>query len=578
MAGDGRDEADGDGRDGERRAAGSSRREILRYGAASVAGLSVLGVGTAGAQEATNCGARRFSRAYTGVGVSTEDVPAAGSAESPPEGETVVPPEPEGSPVEEPPGESEMAERLGPGLPGQRRAATAGGRELRVRTSYDGFSYLDTVRGAYSGIPPDSQVAAGPSHAVAAVNSVWGAFDKETGERLYAADLGRWFRNAIEETTFYLGFPYVFDPWLAYDRGAGRFYLLATYYHLLSNTSHWMLSVSDDANPLGGWTNYRVTPIDASGIVDFPKLGYDGRALYLTQNYFGGNLSFSDVTLAVLNKADALAGRTVDAFHFTGLARFTEDSTDFTLQPTVRPSGTSNRGGPFHLLSNRLSTTGQSDSLTLWKVRNPATDPTLSCSSVDVTPYWFLPTAEQRGSEAELETGEGRLANVVTDPADGTLWTVHSVPTDWNGDGNMVDALRWYQVDPREGTVVQSGMFGERGVSYYWPAVAANGDSTVVVSNFSGPGHYLGVSAVGRTRGHEAGRMEDRVTVQKGRSAYDYGGTTMRTGDYSGISVDPETGRYWGVAEYSPAFDPSGENPAEREVDRWRTRIAELSF
>ncbi len=556
----------------------TTRREVLRYGAAGVAGLSVLGVGTAGAQEETNCGAQRFSRAYTAVRVSTRSVPGVGSAEGAEEAPSgrglIVPPEPEDSPVNEPPGEAAIAERLGDGLPGQRRAA--GPRELRVRSSYDGFSFLDTILGSYGGIPPDAQVAAGPAHNVAAVNSVWGVFDKETGERRYATYLGRWFRNAIEETEFLLGFPYVFDPWLVFDRRADRFYLLATYYHLLSNTSHWMLSVSDDANPLGRWTNYRITPINTAGIVDYPKLGYDGRALYLTQNYFGGELSFSDVTLAVLNKADVLAGRTVDAFHFTGLARFTENSTDFTLQPTVRPPGAPNRGEPFYLLSTRLSLSGQSDSLTVWKVRNPATDPTLSCASVDVTPYWFLPTAEQRGSEAELETGEGRLMNVVTDPADGTLWTTHSVPTDWNGDGNLVDAVRWYQVNPREATVVQSGMFGEEGVSYYWPAVAANGDSTVVVSNFSGPGHYLGVSAVGRTRGHRTGRMEDRVTVRRGRSAYDYGGATMRTGDYSGISVDPETGRYWGVAEYSPAFDPSGGDPAE--IDRWRTRIAELSF
>ena len=75
-----------------------------------------------------------------------------------------------------------------------------------------------------------------------------------------------------------------------------------------------MFAVSNDANPLDGFSNQYVIPSAASGdLADFPKFGYNADYITFSANDFGDG----DSQVTVINKADALAGiagrRPVDA-------------------------------------------------------------------------------------------------------------------------------------------------------------------------------------------------------------------------------------------------------------------------
>lgn len=80
----------------------------------------------------------------------------------------------------------------------------------------------------------------------------------------------------------------------------------------------------------------------------------------------------------------------------------------------------------------------------------------------------------------------------------------------------------------------------------------------------------------GRTNGHTHGELEDSRIVQEGKSKYDaVAGPVERWGDYNGISIDPQSDRFWAVSQYSPDIDIPVE---EDERDSYATRIAEVSF
>ena len=164
---------------------------------------------------------------------------------------------------------------------------------------------------------------------------------------------------------------------------------------------------------------------------------------------------------------------------------------------------------------------------------------------------------------------------------DGSLWTAHTIAYDWNGDGRAVAAIKWYEIDAASHEVLQSGVYGEAGTSYYIPTLRSNDDTTIISHNVSGPDTYVQMDVTGRTADYTEDQLEDSIVVQDGESVYDFGegfGTManpLRWGDYNGVSVDPKTGTFWAVSQYSPDIDVPPE--ADRR-DPYHTRIAEVTF
>lgn len=476
---------------------------------------------------------------------------------------------------------------------------------LTIRTEYDGVNSLET-RG---GVPSDSQVAAGNGQLLHVLNRNVAIYNKQSGRREQFFLLERLWEPVIPEPEggFVAGVPFVFDPRARYDRNDDRFIVCATQFQFgitdeggiidreaveeaaregdeeeLTAASRpprgWFLvAVSATSNPNGKWYVYRIPPEDAGGVdniglVDYPTLGFDQDAIHLTQNFFGDAF---DVTMVTLDKAAMYAGEDVIAYHFDGMVDADADGLTFTVQPAQQPfsGGTS---GTFYLVNSDFPSPfpGPSETLTLWELTDPLDDPSLECFTLDVDPYVYPSAARQPETDTRIDTLGTRVMNA--DFNDGSLWTAHSTAVDWDGDGTAVAAIKWYEIDVASREVVQSGVYGEPETSYFLPTIGSDGDTTVISHNVSGPETFVRMDVAGRTTDHTSGEIEDSVVVEEGKSKYvALDGPSQRWGDYNGVSVDPSSGRFWTVSQYSPDIDIPVE---EDERDPYFTRIAEVYF
>jgi hypothetical protein len=577
------------------------RRRLLQLTGASAVGLGVMGASTGVASAKTGCARGPFEASYEAGVVNTGRIRADGASGRDP-----------GSMGAGSPGDTGGGE--GGAQPSRQNAQESNVGEagpLSVRTEYDGVNSLET-RG---GVPSDSQVAAGNGKLVHALNRNVAIYSKQSGNREQFFELERLWEPVIPEPEggFAFDVPFVFDPRARYDRKDDRYVLCATQFQFgltggggiidredLEERSQfgegeedgedsastqvsrppkgWFLvAVSATSNPNGKWYVYRVPPEDANGpdnngLVDYPTLGFDRDAIYLTQNFFGQEKF--EVTMVTLDKAAMYAGREVTAYHFDRMSDPDADGLTFTVQPAQQPfSGGSD--GTYHLVNSDFPVPfpGPSETLTFWELTDPLDDPSLECFTLGVDPYVYPLPARQPESDSQIDTLGTRVMNA--DFNDGSLWTAHSTAVPGEGD-RSVAAIRWYEIDVATRSVAQSGTFGNAGTSTFMPTIGSEGDSTVIVHNVSGPETFVRMDVAGRTADHTEGELEDAIVVEEGKSKYDaLAGSEERWGDYNGFSVDPQTGNFWTVSQYSPDIDIPVEDD---ERDPYFTRIAEVTF
>ncbi|WP_435079867.1 hypothetical protein [Halococcus sp. AFM35] len=561
------------------------RRRVLQLAGAGVAGLGMTGAGSGVASAATDCADGPFERTYEGGTVNFAQIQSEqGAKRGPPDMSTA-----------EPGGRDKSGEPPYGRARGQQ--GDEGDGELEIGTEYEGLGSNDT-RG---GVPSDSQIATGRSKNVHAVNQQVAIYNKQSGTKQRQVDLEDIWEPVIPEPEggFALGYPFVFDPRARYDRNEDRFVLCATQFVMgltadgemigkeeveegevdpkavsRAPRGYFVVAVSQSSNPNGTWNVYRLPPEDAdgpdvAGLVDYPTLGLDQDAIYLTQNFFANDGSFT-VTMVTLDKAEVYAGEPVTAHHFDNMNNPGEDAPfTFTVQPAFQPfSGGSS--GTYYMVNSGFT----SDALTLWEVTDPTTNPSLSCYTVDVEAYSPPPTADQPNTDSTIDTIGSRLMNADYNLEDGSLWTAHTVAAE--GDDGVVAAIRWYEIDVESRELVQSGTYGEPDKSYYIPTVKSYEDATIIVHNVSGPDTFARMDVAGRTADFTPGEIEDSVAIQDGESKYNaLPGPVERWGDYNGASLDPQTKNFWTVSQYSPNINI----PVDEETrDPYATRIAEVFF
>ncbi|MFW5919151.1 MAG: hypothetical protein ACOCSF_03015 [Halanaeroarchaeum sp.] len=577
------------------------RRGLLQAAGAGVGALSLVGFDGDIAAAKTGCARGPFERTYEGATVNTGQIRAEQARGDDP-----------GSMGAASPGATDATPGDGYQPPVKNAQESNVGQEgpLTIRTEYDGVNSLET-RG---GVPSDSQIAAGDGQLLHVLNRNVAIYNKQSGRREHLFLLERLWEPVIPEPEggFAFGTPFVFDPRARYDRKDDRYILCATQYEPGLTTDGelitredleeaareddeaataavsrpprgWFLvAVSATSNPNGEWHVYRIPPedvgpdgeprIDNTGLVDYPTLGFDRDAIYLTQNFFG-QTKF-EVTMVTLDKAAMYAGETVTAHHFDQMTDPDADGDTFTVQPAQQPfSGGSD--GTFYLVNSDFPVPfpGPTGTLTLWELTDPLDEPSLECFTLDVDPYVYPPPARQPESDSLIDTLGTRVMNA--DFNDGSLWTAHST-TIPGEEGRPVAAIHWYEIDVAGRSVVQSGTYGESDKSYFMPTIGSEGDRTVIVHNVSGPDTYVRMDVAGRTADHTPDELEDSIVVEEGKSKYDaLPDAVERWGDYNGFSVDPSSGRFWTVSQYSPETDIPVEDP---ERDPYYTRIAEVYF
>jgi hypothetical protein len=405
-------------------------------------------------------------------------------------------------------------------------------------------------------LPPDCAMAVGPAHVLLSVNSSVAVYTKAGVVALTQRTLTQWFANVVQNMT-------IFDPKALYDQHAGRWVLLAVAVQNNTRRSLYLLSVSNTSDPLGPWRNYaldatRDGTTATNNWADFPALGVDNQALYITSNQFAFNGGFQYAKIRVVPKAGPYSGGVAPFFDFVRMR-----NANNTLAFTVQPCHTF--GAPqIEYLVNTGFPSG--NFLTLWEIRNPTTTPTLTRRQATISPYTLAPNAAQRGGGTAINTGDVRVLHAVYR---GDLWTSFTTAHNWGSGANRA-SIQWCQLRAATATVVQQGVYGSATFDYYYPAACPdnNGNLTVVFSR-SGASAYASILYTGRRSTDALGTLQASALLKAGVANYvglDSGGRN-RWGDYNGVAADPGNPRLiWFYSEYASA------------VNTWSTWVGSAFF
>jgi hypothetical protein len=397
--------------------------------------------------------------------------------------------------------------------------------------------------------PPDCTMAAGPQHVLVSVNSSMAIYNKAGGAPVLQRTLTQWFANVAQGMT-------IFDPKALYDQHAGRWVLLAVAVQQNPKNSLHLLSVSSSANPLGPWRNYRFNAmLDGSTATtnwaDYPALGVDNQAFYVTTNMFAFGGGFQYAKIRVIPKAGPYSGGATPYFDFVKLKN-ADNSMAFTIQPCHT------FGAPqVEYLVNSGFPSG--NYLTLWHITNPTGTPTLTRQQVPVSPYSLPPNAEQSGGAPPLNTGDVRVLHAVF--RGDSIWTAFSTAHNWGAGSNRA-AIQWCQIRAAVPAVVQQGVYGTANFHYYYPALCPdnNGNMTLVFSR-SGSNEFGSILYTGRRSTDAPGTLQASALLKAGTAHYARldGSGRNRWGDYNGIASDPANPRQiWFYSEYASAVDTWG--------------------
>ncbi|MEE8169485.1 MAG: hypothetical protein V3T70_02965, partial [Phycisphaerae bacterium] len=281
--------------------------------------------------------------------------------------------------------------------------------------------------------PPDTMGAVGPNHFVEAINGNVSIFDKATGYGLSSVSLLAFFTEVHTEDI-------PFDPRVVFDHHSGRWVVMAADCRCTPNTIVFAVSRTED--PTDSWI---LVGFPAGGFADYPTLGVDADGIYIAAN-------ISEKVWAI-EKAPLLE----DPPSVGVITEWT-----VFLDGALHPAHTYGTPGvQYFVETNGLS------ALRIHQLEGPLTDPTLTIlGTVAVPSFSTPPNAPALSSTVLISVGNGagrRLQMAVF--RDGSLWTAHTVTQ------NGRAACRWYQLDPVNLTLIQSGTVGHPSLHYYYPSI-----------------------------------------------------------------------------------------------------------
>ncbi len=383
--------------------------------------------------------------------------------------------------------------------------------------------------------PPDPDISVGPNTLVGVVNVEGKIFDKQ-GNLLFVQDLVPFFAPVG-------AFGFVFDPIAVYDRHSGR-HIIAAVEHTGGQTSWLNVAVSKTSDPQNGtdWWKYRLNTTNPTGggtFLDYPNMGVDEDAIFITGDYFGGTSQGRGNWVHMFDKAPMLNGQATTM----NLLR---------TNASLRSLGATNHidadapGGYFATSFGNSST-----QVTLQAITDPNGSPQLSSVVLTVPGYGQPPGAAQQGTSTRISTVDLRIKNGVY--RNGSLWLTHNIGVP----GENIARVRYYEFamngwpdSGNEPELVQSGeidlgagiytFFGDPGVD--------DQNNVVLQFNRSSASEFVSIQRTFRKSSDQSGTFREPLEVQTSTSAV----TSGRWGDYSGIDEDPAApSTFWAHDEYT---------------------------
>ncbi len=404
-------------------------------------------------------------------------------------------------------------------------------------------------------IPPDPYLAVGPNHIIATVNSRFRIMDKN-GNVLKTIEANTWYNTTMANSD-------PFDPKVIYDHYANRWVMV--WLSVQTSTAYFMISVSDDADPIGVWNNWKLPSTvngttSAGNWADYQGVGYDQNAIYITSNQFTFSGSFNYAKIRILNKADLYAA-TPGVVNWKDLWDIKNPSPSvsvFGLRPT-RNYDTSNE---YYFVNNSPYVTG--NYFIVYKLTNPLTNPVLTAVQVPVTAYTDPNDPSQLGSTNVIDGGGSNLRN---EPVvkNGMLHLVHSVRS---GTGGQYSSVRYCKINLSTNTAVTDVAMGSDTYFHFYPALAVdNNDNVVITYSRSGTNEYAGAYYTSKLASSNSLTGSKLLKAGNGTYYKTFGGDRNRWGDYNGAWTDPSaTNKIYVLTEYTAS------------TNTWGSWVGELTY
>lgn len=398
--------------------------------------------------------------------------------------------------------------------------------------------------GATGWVPPDPNIAVGPSHVVEVVNSDVAFFDKNTGQKTFQQGMdgaSGWF-GSVGATDF------VFDPKCYYDKTSGRFFVLAL--ELADpGISKLLIAVSDDSNPTGNWYKYRIEAMLTVGSntywMDYPSLGVNKDGVAVCGNMFAmsGSSGWGGVEFVVMKKAPMLTGQP------TTVSVLRDPNAGSAQVAQMQDSVVDKIYGAAAISTNALR---------VYAITSITATPAISFSQVAVPTFFPRNRPSYSTNGRYLDNIDSRLYNCAW--KGGRLVTTHHVQVSGSDDRSN---CRWYSITtnnwpstPQTPILEQSGdVYGAAGQDYHFPSINVNayGDIGMTFCRSSNA-ITADVMVVARRSTDALGTMGAPTLMRPSSDPnYGYAGTN-RWGDFYSTQIDPTDDRImWGVGMTSEA-------------------------
>jgi len=420
--------------------------------------------------------------------------------------------------------------------------------------------------GQFAFVPGDPHIAVGPDHVVTTANSRFFIHSKD-GTLLNSIVANEWCSVVVPN-------PGAFDPQIIYDHYARRWFILWDSYQAIQQEGWFIISYSDDENPIGTWYTYALdaasngnTSVNNWG--DYPQLGYDDQGIYISsrQFSFAGFFAYSKVRILEKSQLYAANGGPIS---FTDLwdIRLLDGSGQDDLHPTISYDPGNNTA---YLV---WAASGFANYYSLYRITDPITNPVLSAVDIPVPLYAPAPNGEQLGSEQLIASGQGG-SGMKNSPIirDGKLYGVHHIR---NTQFTDFASIQYFVVDIKSNSIDEQVEFGADGYFYYYPAIAVDKDHNFAITySRTASNDFVGAYYSTKRSTDPPGLSESKV-IKEGTGPI----TFNRWGDYLGADVDPTDesniflysqyadGNFWGtwvmevrMRPFSGVFTYASPNP-----------------
>lgn len=393
--------------------------------------------------------------------------------------------------------------------------------------------------------PPSANAAAGPVDIIEVINSAIGRYTKAGTVVGTPISLTTWFQDLFttycpSQSTFFCD---IVDPQVRYDQIHGRFLVSAQVRDRSASTSFFLLSVSKGATWDSGWKNWAVDAtldgaIKTINWADFPQIGFDDKAVYVTALMFGfqsGTYQYSKIR--IFKKSD-LYNPAATSLPYKDFAQLKNE--DGTNASTIQPLHTRGRlgVGPAPSMLINASDVVHADYYTLWTIDDPtAATPTLNRATIKNSWVYDLPaSALQTGTTVRLDTGQTSILKAVY--RDGMIFTGQNV-----------------QLSDQPTTVLYT-RFDAAAKAITLQSRIVNGNSfypALDVPATLGPDNAVPPIIAGTTTAPNGTLTYPGISnVKAGEDIYDSSTLpVVRWGDYLGAAVDPVTGGMWVSGQYA---------------------------